>query len=176
LFYGSSSIRLWSTLVQDFSHLKPVNHGFGGSTLAECVAAMELLVYPVKPRAIVFYAGDNDLDAGTEPHQVAALLERFMASVLARVGPIPVLVLAVKPSPCRWGNADNIRRANEHFRQVLSRFPQAQFLDVFHPMLNAAGQPRLELFAEDRLHLNADGYQLWKQWVSQALVNMGIDA
>src|SRR4051794_85968 len=41
LFYGSSSIRLWETLALDFPGLPVVNRAFGGSTLRECVAAME---------------------------------------------------------------------------------------------------------------------------------------
>ena len=34
LFYGSSSIRLWDSLNDDFADYQPVNLGFGGSTLA----------------------------------------------------------------------------------------------------------------------------------------------
>src|SRR6185369_1814803 len=69
LFYGSSSIRLWATLAEDFPGLAVVNRGFGGSTLAECVQEMERLVFPVQPRAIVLYAGENDLDQGASAEQ-----------------------------------------------------------------------------------------------------------
>ena len=34
LFYGRSSIRLWTTLEQDFPGLPVVNRSFGGSTMA----------------------------------------------------------------------------------------------------------------------------------------------
>ena len=37
IFYGSSSIRLWETLYEDFKEYQPANLGFGGSTLAACV-------------------------------------------------------------------------------------------------------------------------------------------
>jgi hypothetical protein len=47
LFYGSSSIRLWDKLAEDFRGLAVVNRGFGGSTLAECVQEMDRLVFPV---------------------------------------------------------------------------------------------------------------------------------
>jgi lysophospholipase L1-like esterase len=71
LFYGSSSIRFWQTLAQDFPELAVVNRGFGGSTLAECVEEMERLVFPVQPRAVVLYAGENDLDQGASPERGA---------------------------------------------------------------------------------------------------------
>ena len=37
-FYGSSSIRLWNTLAQDFAGERIVNLGFGGSTLEACAS------------------------------------------------------------------------------------------------------------------------------------------
>ena len=36
------------------------------------------------------------------------------------------------------------------------------YVDVFTPMLDAAGQPRRELFLEDGLHMNASGYAIWR--------------
>jgi hypothetical protein len=43
-FYGSSSIRMWSTLAADFPDLPVINLGFGGSTLAACAYFFERLV------------------------------------------------------------------------------------------------------------------------------------
>ena len=40
---------------------------------------------------------------------------------------------------------------------------QVEFIDIFAPMLDAQGQPREELFLPDRLHMNAAGYEVWKQ-------------
>jgi len=37
VFVGSSSIRLWSTLKQDFPGLNVINRGFGGSQLEDSV-------------------------------------------------------------------------------------------------------------------------------------------
>ena len=37
LFVGSSSIRLWKTLTQDFPDLRVVNRGFGGSQIIDSV-------------------------------------------------------------------------------------------------------------------------------------------
>ncbi len=56
IFYGSSSIRLWSSLATDFNDVEVINLGFGGSTLAACAWFFERLVPPRQPRSIVFYA------------------------------------------------------------------------------------------------------------------------
>src|SRR5262245_66348764 len=38
VFTGSSSIRLWTTLAEDFAPLPVINRGFGGSMLPEVTA------------------------------------------------------------------------------------------------------------------------------------------
>ena len=37
------------------------------------------------------------------------------------------------------------------------------FIDVYTPMLDARASHARELFRADSLHLNADGYALWKR-------------
>ena len=43
------------------------------------------------------------------------------------------------------------------------------FIDVHTPMLDTSGRPRPELFRADALHLNADGYALWKRVIAPHL-------
>ena len=69
VFYGSSSIRLWKSLAQDFPDYSVLNCGFGGSRLADCARYANRLVLPRKPSAVVIYAGDNDLALGTAPEK-----------------------------------------------------------------------------------------------------------
>ena len=72
IFYGSSSIRRWKTLSQDFIGYPVVNCGFGGSRLIDCVRYVSRLVLRLKPAAVVLYAGDNDLAQGALPDQAFA--------------------------------------------------------------------------------------------------------
>ena len=66
VFTGSSSITFWSTLEQDMSSLPVINRGFGGSRLDDVVHYAPRLVVAYRPRAVVLFAGTNDL-AGSEP-------------------------------------------------------------------------------------------------------------
>ena len=43
------------------------------------------------------------------------------------------------------------------------------YIDIHTPMLGADGRPRAELFRADALHLNADGYALWKTVIAAHL-------
>ena len=72
LFVGSSSIRFWRTLAADMAPVAVINRGFGGSTVADVDAWFDKVVTPYRPRAIVFYAGENDVSAGKPPAEVAA--------------------------------------------------------------------------------------------------------
>jgi len=142
-----------------------VNAGFGGSTLAACVHYFERLVVPLKPRSIVFYAGDNDLGDGQRPDAVLASLAALHSKVQDRLGATPFAFVAIKPSPSRWEIIDRITAVNEGARRILADRPQSFFVDVSTPMLQNDGRPRASLFSEDGLHLSPAGYALWTQVV-----------
>ena len=67
VFYGSSSLRMWESLENDFPTIGVLNLAFGGSTMEACAWFFERLVVPSNPRSIVCYAGDNDLGDGRSP-------------------------------------------------------------------------------------------------------------
>jgi lysophospholipase L1-like esterase len=161
VFYGSSSIRLWSSLSADFSGVDVVNAGFGGSTLAACVYFFERLVVPYRPRSLVVYAGDNDLGDGRSPEDVLGSFRALIQKTNAMLGPIPFGFISIKPSPARWHLFESIRRANEMVRQELETRPSSYYIDVFPAMLDANGGPRRELYTEDGLHMSPAGYRLW---------------
>jgi lysophospholipase L1-like esterase len=161
LFYGSSSFRLWSSLADDMRAWPVVNRAFGGSTLAACVHFFERLVTPVAPRSLLVYAGDNDLGDGQAPEQVVASFAALLAKVDAQLGPIPLGFVSIKPSPARWNLREQIVTVNDQARGLLRDRPLGYYIDVFGPMLGSDGRPRLELFAEDMLHLSPAGYRLW---------------
>ncbi|MCW3051699.1 MAG: family lipase [Chthonomonadales bacterium] len=162
-FYGSSSIRLWDTLGQDFAGERVVNLGFGGSTMEACATFFERLVVPANPRALVLYAGDNDLGDGRSPEHVECSYQLLSDKVQQYLGPIPFALISIKSSPARHHLVNSIVRANTLMRQAHLSQPERIYIDVFSLMLNADGTPRAELYREDGLHLNAQGYAVWRQ-------------
>ena len=159
-FYGSSSMRLWTTLAEDFDP-RVVNLGFGGSTLEACVYFFERLVAPLRPRSLLLYAGDNDLGDGRGPEVVIADFRKFADQAFAALGPVPLGFVSVKLSPARYAIRDRIRRFNEQARVEIESRPSGYYVDVFSPMLDESGKPVATLYQEDGLHLNREGYRLW---------------
>jgi lysophospholipase L1-like esterase len=167
LFVGSSSIRLWQTLQQDFPGQQVINRGFGGSELGDVVYFADRIVLPYKPRIIVLYAGDNDLAAGKSPDHVFADYKRLVSLVRHRLPETRIAFIAIKPSLARWNLINEIRRTNAlvqgYVRADSSHDARLQYVDVFTPMLGPDGTPRKELFVDDGLHMNTRGYALWKE-------------
>jgi lysophospholipase L1-like esterase len=42
-------------------------------------------------------------------------------------------------------------------------------IDVASPLLDSQGKPDPRFFADDRLHLNAEGYEAWRKPVLDAI-------
>jgi lysophospholipase L1-like esterase len=172
VFVGSSSIRLWDTLAEDFAPLPVINRGFGGSQLWHVNHWVERAVLRYRPRAVVLYAGDNDLDerTGKRAEDVVRDFETFVERVHAEVPDARVYYLAIKPSRLRWARWPEMLRANEAIAALCAGDPRLAFLDTATPMLATGEPPSRALFAFDGLHLSAEGYALWTRVVKQRLL------
>lgn len=162
LFYGSSSMRMWRSLPTDFPDLPLVNHAFGGSTLGWCIHYLPALVYPFNPKALVLYAGDNDLGNGLSPEKVRHELSFLVGCVRNKLGEdLQITFMSIKPSPAREYLRPQIRRANHLCWELCRQQKNMGYIDIHHAMLNQQNKPRRELYAPDLLHLSDAGYRLW---------------
>ena len=170
LFVGSSSIRLWSDLQEQFKDLPVViNRGFGGSQLSDCVKNLNRLVTRYRPSTVLVYAGDNDLAAGTTPAEVLHRFAAFVDGVHRELPDTRIAYISIKPSPLRISLMPQIKETNALIRDYAADLDKVAFIDVYTPMLDSSGKPRAELFRADSLHLNADGYALWKRVIGPHL-------
>lgn len=169
VFVGSSSIVKWTSLAKDFPDLKVINRGFGGSELADSVFYADRVVIPYRPRAVVLYAGDNDLKAGKTPEKVYGDFKAFVAKVHAALPQTRIVYIGVKPSPSRWDIKDQGLKTNALIAAECAKDKRLRFVDVWQPMLDAKGEPRRELFVQDMLHMNPEGYKIWTPLVAAAL-------
>ncbi len=166
MFIGSSSIRLWKSLAEDFPAVSVINRGFGGSHIEDSVAFADRIIFRHKPRLIVMYAGDNDIESGKSPTVVLEDFKKFVSVVHHKLPRTRIAFIAIKPSPARWRLADKVREANRLIKDFTETDGRFDYIDVFTPMLGKDGQPRAELFVEDRLHMNEAGYVLWRSIVA----------
>ena len=167
IFYGSSSIRMWTSLYDDFKEIKPINLGFGGSTLAACVWFFERLMTTYKPKRFIIYAGDNDLGDGRHPEEVFIFFQQLAVKIDAHFGDIPCYYISLKPSPNRLNMIDQYKYANNLIEnEIVKNDNNWQFINVFKDMIDANGRPKNELYVRDGLHLSKAAYRLWEEKVN----------
>jgi lysophospholipase L1-like esterase len=160
LFIGSSTIRGWSTLADDFPGHKVINRGFGGTEIVDATHFADRLIFPHEPKQIFLRAGGNDIHAGRVPREVAADFVEFVSVVHSRLPATEILFIGLSPAPSRWGEADKNRELNRLIRELALNLPRVGFVDAYDISLTPDGHARPELFVKDRLHFAREGYRL----------------
>jgi lysophospholipase L1-like esterase len=163
VFVGSSSIAMWENLQLDFPMVPVLNRGIGGSLLADNVQSAERIVIPYKPHLVILYSGENDLVEGQSPSSILHEFQTFTSIVHKKLPTTRVVFISIKPSIARWTLKDKIRETNRLIKEYVHTDKRLAYVDVFTPMLDTSGHPRHDLFLEDGLHMNANGYAIWRE-------------
>ncbi len=175
VFYGSSSIRMWNNLGNDFGEFHPINLGFGGSTMAACVWFFDRIMVNLQPKGMILYAGDNDLGDGRHPEEVFIFFKQLMASIRKNYGNIPVGYISIKPSIRRFNIIEQIKFTNKIIAEEIERMNDATFfVNVYDQMLDDNKYPRRDLFEAEGLHINDKGYTLWKTIIDETLASKSL--
>ena len=169
VFTGSSSIRLWKTLAQDFPDKKVLNRGFGGSQTFEVLHFADRIILSYRPRQVVIYVGDNDLAAGKTPAQVFTDFKALFATIRQSRQKTRVTFISIKPSPARKQLLPAIAQTNQLIRDFLHTQRRAGYVDVYQRMLTPLGQFNPTLYQADSLHMTDAGYRIWAAAVRPAL-------
>lgn len=166
-FIGSSSMRRWTTLERDMRPWTAHNRAIGGATLTELSDRFAVEKSPTPPRAVIFYAGENDLAYGVPESTVIEEFRAFLDRKTATLGDVPVFFVSVKPSPTRLRFLEAQARYNAAVRRLAAERADLFFVDVV-PSLAPNG--RLGPFYDaDGIHMNTAGYQVWTRGVRAAL-------
>lgn len=169
VFIGSSSIRMWKGLADDFPGHPVINRGFGGSQIIDSVYFADRIATLYQPRMVFMYAGGNDLHGGKTPQQVLGDYRAFVAKLHSAVPDCSMVYISIAGNPSRWSEVDRVREANRLIRAYCATDKRLGFIDVFSAMLGEDGLPKADIFLPDRLHMNAKGYAIWRQIIEPRL-------
>jgi lysophospholipase L1-like esterase len=172
VFTGSSSFTLWSTMERDLAPLRVLNRGFGGARMRDVVHYAERLVLPYQPRAVVLFAGTNDM-AEPRPATAQQVYEGyldFIRSVLPRLPGMPIYFVAITPTPSRWKLWPVVQEANRLINDATQSDPCLRFIDLTDHLLGVDGKPDRSLYRFDRLHPNPKGYARWAAVIKPVLL------
>jgi lysophospholipase L1-like esterase len=162
VFIGASSIVRWN-LPEYFPELGPkaINRGFGGSQSVDSVRYVDRIVVPYHPRIVVYYAGDNDVEANVPAAEIAHQFELFDQKVHAKLPDTKVIFISIKPSIRRFKWMDTIHSANAMVKAFCARTSNTAFMDIEQKMLGSDGKPNPDLLVADGLHMTPAGYRIW---------------
>jgi len=170
LFVGSSSFRMWKDVDRYFPNHVIINRGFGGSSLPHVIDYADQIIIPYKPKQIVVYCGENDFSTDTVTSEIVT--NRFITLFKLLRKKLPkaeIVYISMKPSPRRQHLMPQFETANNAIRDFLQKQRRTQYVNIWNAMLGADGLPRKELFLQDMLHMNADGYAIWQKALEPVL-------
>lgn len=173
VFVGSSSIRLWDSLTDDMSPIGVIQHGFGGAKLNDIVHYAQRLVNAWQPRAVVVFAGTNDIDpsATKTPEQLLASYQAFVAAVRADQPGVPIFYIGITPSPMRWAVWPIAQATNTLIEQWSGSDPDLHFIDTSGGLMGSNGEPDPDNYRFDGLHLSEQGYGVWREIIRKRLLD-----
>ena len=194
LFVGSSSIRLWEGLSQEFPDYNIIQRGFGGSTIGDLQnfagsngtstavnALAKNVVQFYNPRAVVVWSGTNDVRPGQSGAYVASGFQNFVSLVTAQLPNTHIFYLGITKNPHYLGDsAANQRRidANTLIQAFVANSgnPNLHYIDlpaIFESLSNST-TPAMWDYYVDSLHTNKAGYALWTTKIRADLAAAGI--
>ena len=171
VFVGSSSFTFWSTLERDMAPLPVLNRGFGGARLQDVVHYVDRIVLPYHPRAVVLFAGTNDI-AWPKPTSARQVYEGYLAFVRcvhSMLPEMPIYFVAITPTLSRWRYWPIVQEANRLIRERTRSDPRLHFIDLTDHLLGPDGKPDRSLYRFDRLHPNRKGYVKWTAVIKPVL-------
>lgn len=161
IFYGSSSIRKWKTLDEDMRKLKVLNHGFGGAKVPDCLYYADRMITAFKPRAVAFYAGTNDIGKGASAVETYYNTLKLFRYINQELPDTRIFYIAQTQQPDRQKYWTKMHMLNVMVKKYAKGNPMVTYINTEKKMNNEDGSPRTELFVEDGLHFNAQGYEEW---------------
>jgi hypothetical protein len=157
---GSSNFRKWINMVTDLAPLPVANRAFGGSQTSHQLMFFDQVVPPCRPALIVWYCGSNDIKAKKDATSILGRTEGWISRVKQMDPSVGVLLVSVirAPQKHRDGQLAVVDAVNRGYEQIARSKEGVFFVDVNPALQSTTGEPKAELYAQDGLHLNGEGY------------------
>ena len=169
---GSSSIEFWTSSKEDLDPIVSYNHGIGGTTIEEWTEKLNArLVYPYKPKMVVYYVGINNvINSKQDANTIWNNLQTFFESTHEALPDTKVQYIMMNLIPGYTGYFDIINTVNE---RVISYQKTNAWLTLINPgtaLLKENGQPNAAYFRTDGLHLSYYGYVVWGGIIKESIM------
>ena len=157
VFYGSSTIRLWKNLEENFPKHNVINLGFGGAFIESLEKYFETLFRFKCPKIIVLYLGGNDLSLNYNANKIVEMIRALIFRIHEKFPESKIINIGIKPSFERQKDLEVIKQINHSMREFSSNITYLNQVDLFEELMTN-GNIDKKYFLQDGLHLNKQGY------------------
>lgn len=165
VFLGSSTIEYWD-LKQTFPGVRAVNRGIGDEPAALLLDRLDVAIDWPTVQGLVVYATSVDFRRLNEPpSEIIGRIKRVLDGVQERAPGRPILVLGL------LSERDISATLRQDLTEVNARLKalceqrDLTFLPTDRAPLTRPNGTLSPAHSADRLHLNADGYQVLSEWI-----------
>ena len=165
----------WAELLENPNIKK---RGISGDTTNRILHRLNEIV-DSKPEKIFLMVGINDLiNDGKSVEQILELYKNILTDFRNKIPNTEVFVQSVLPVNNKvtrhWQNNNNILKLNSYLRDLTKEFTY-QYIDVFSDLLNSQNQLDAQ-YTFDGLHLNGQGYLVWKEVIKKYVVDQELQS
>ena len=169
---GSSSIEFWESSKEDLAPVVSYNHGIGGTTIEEWTEKLnQRLVYPYKPKMVVYYVGINNvINSKQDANTIWNNLQKFFNDTHEAMPDTKVQYIMMNLIPGYSTYWNIINTVNS---QVVEYQKSNTWLTLINPgtaLLKENGEPNAAYFRTDGLHLSYYGYVGWGVIIKESIL------
>ena len=171
LFVGSSSIKLWNTIKDEMAPYPVIQRGFGGSRTPDVVQNLDKIAYPHQFRALVIFVG-NDITGSPNdlsPTETMLNFKEMVKIIRHKYKKQPVFIVEITPCQSRWKQWPQIQQTNAMLKALCQKGKNLVFIETAKSYLNDKKEPNNDLFRDDQLHLNHQGYLIWGKLIKSQI-------
>ena len=161
LLVGSSIFKRWTNTVSDLAPFPVTNRAFGGSQTSHQLMFFDQVVTPCHPQLIVWYCGSNDIKGKKDAESILGRTEEWISRVKQIDPAMEILLVSVIRAPQKHRDAqiDVVDAVNRGYEEIARTKEGVFYVDVNPALKSLTGESRGDLYVEDGLHLNVEGYR-----------------
>ena len=166
--YEYDGLAAWEALNKEYGN-KITNLGFSADSTEHVIWRLENGEFPegINPDYVVLMIGTNNKGA---PESTAAGIGKIVRIINSRSPESRILLFSILPRG--EGMDDPDTKKNNEINKLIQKYDgylNIRYIDIVPYYVTKKGELREELFARDKLHLSAKGYDIWKDRIIAAI-------
>lgn len=172
LIMGSSTMDYWKDWQSDIGGRLGYNVGIGGTIVEDWLYAYDRLVKPFEPSVILVYLGGNNINnMGHNGKYTRSLMENLLNKMHADFPKAKIhYIYSMAVPSCYKGGKFNYEYGQFilEMKNLVSATEWLNGIDTFE-QLTKDGEAKKELYRDDGIHLNDDGYDVFAEIIDKAV-------